>query len=263
MHRFPIATRPATVYHALIPHPALSPVPDPDVPSTIDEQSGNEAAYRQLLAQGILAVLLPAEDLVNPCLRTLLADVMGEMILGNGVGGKACEGWLIWEGITKVVMNVKARVTPKESRGETVLDKRSRLEKFGLLSEKDEVSQQQTDRSRSPVMSQVFWRFLQYGYLIFTIIRFIAVGFVTASSSPSRSPPTSSGANQDVIPTKERAKARGCKRPVLTYKMFSLISLMLGLSERMPWLCGSFSLIQYHLIYSAFKVGATDGLLDK
>ena len=238
-------------------------MPNPDVPSTIDEQSRNEAAYRQLLVQGILAVLLPAEDLGNPCLRTLLADVIGEMILGNGIGGKASEGWLIWEGITKIVLNVKARVISKTGGEETEIDRRSRLEKFGLLSEKDEESKQQVDRSRSPVVSRIFWRFLQYGYLLFTALRFIILGFMTASSYPSRSPSMSTTANQDVIPAKEKAKARLSKQPILTFKVFSLISRILDLSDRMPWLCGSFSLLQHHLVNSLFDVGATDGLLDK
>ena len=238
-------------------------MPNPDIPSTVDTQSRNEAAYRQLLVQGILAVLLPAEDLGNPCLRTLLADVMGEMILGNGIGGKACQGWMIWEGITKIVMNVKARVIPKTDGEETEVDRRSRLERFGLLSEKDEESKQKMDRRGSPVVSKVFWRFLQYGYFIFTTIRFIILGFVTASSYPSRSPPSSNTGNHDVISAKEGAKAQDSKRPILTFKVFSLISLILDLSHRMPWVCGSVSLIQYHLVNSLFDVGATDGLLDK
>lgn len=185
------------------------------------------------------------------------------MILGNGIGRKACEGWLIWEGITKIMMNVKARVVPKTGGEEFETDRRSRLERFGLLSEKDEKSEQQMDRSGSPVVSRIFWRFLQYGYLVFTTIRFIVLGFVTASSYPSRSPPVSNTTNQDVIPAKERAQARVSKRPILAFKVFSLISLILDLSDRMPWLCGSFSLIQYHLVNSLFNVGATDGLLDK
>ena len=248
------------MYHTLDPHPALSPVPDPGLAQTIAEQRNNEAAYRQLLVQGALAVLLPTEDLENACLRTLVADVIGEMILGNGVGGKACESWLIWEGITNVVENVKARLEPKATGGEVEANTRSRLEKFGLLEEKSDKVMQQSQRSRRSTMAVIFWRILQCGYLLFIAVRFIVLGLVTASSQA----PRSSGVAQTSmsLPTKF-SETRAHRRPTISFKIFSLISCLLDLSSRMPWLAGSLSLVQYKVMAGPGKVGDTDGIVDK
>ena len=80
------ATRPWPVYHALNPHPALSPIPNPNDPDACAEQSANETLYFQLLVQGVLAVLLPTEDLENDCLRTLVGDGIADLV-EDGVSG--------------------------------------------------------------------------------------------------------------------------------------------------------------------------------
>ena len=252
------------MYHTLIPHPALSPVPDSTVPATVTSQAENEAAYRQLLVQGVLAVILPTEDLTNVCLRTLVADVIGEMILGNGISGKACEGWVIWEGVTKLVESIKARLEPKATGEEIQVDTRSRLEKFGLLSEKKEKGRQHFKPSRSSAVSEVFWRVLQYAYLTFVVIRFAVLGLIASSSRAGRSPLTpKSPVVGDYSPRSNGSNAPGPHRPILQYKIFSLIAQLLDLGSRMPWLFGSISLLQHHVLTGPFASGATDGLVDK
>lgn len=269
----PLRPEARQVYHTLCPHPALSPIPNPEVPSTVNEQQQNEAAYCQLLVQGVLAVLLPTEDLENVCLRTLVTDVLGELILRNGIGGKACEGWFIWDGITKIVENIKARVESKASGAEIEIDTRSRLEKSGLLSTHED-SNTGTPGRRLIIpssVSTICWRILQYGYLAFIAIRFVILGLYTASSLPSRS---SSSANTSSHPSISSPIAKAAdplritsaqrsKRPMVTMRIWSLASHVVDLADRMPWLTGSLSLLQYHLLTSIGRVGATDGLLDK
>src|SRR5216117_635801 len=75
LHPPPLASDPRETYHSLHPHPALSPVPISLSPDAATEQQKNEAAYRRLLVQGVLAVLLPTEDLENGCLRTLVREI--------------------------------------------------------------------------------------------------------------------------------------------------------------------------------------------
>lgn len=99
-HLSGLSTPHRTLYHELNPHPGLSPVPDPTDPDTITAQCENEAVYRHLLANGTLAVLLPTEDLENSSLRTLLGDILADLILGNEVAGRICEGRFFWEIIT-------------------------------------------------------------------------------------------------------------------------------------------------------------------
>ena len=254
----------------LNPHPAFSPVPISSQPSTVEEQAKNEAGYRQLLVQGVLAVILPTEDLRNPCLRTLVADVMGDMILGNGVAGKACEAWMIWEGITKTLDNIKAQIEPKVAGTEIEADTRSRLEKSGLLGEIKE--RQETERNtrggRLVIVSEVFWRILQYAYLTFTTTRFIILGLIAASSTPSRRryrprPIAKGDAKAAPMTMNKKAPAEDDRRPILSYSVLELVSQLLELPSRMPWLCGTLSLVQYHLVSGGLRVGATDGLLDK
>jgi hypothetical protein len=98
----PFQTDPREIYHSICPFPALSPVPRAGSELVIQQQKENEAAYRQLLVQGVLAILLPTEDLENDCLTAIVGQVFSEMIIGGAIGGKASEPWLLWEGITKV-----------------------------------------------------------------------------------------------------------------------------------------------------------------
>ena len=248
------------VYHSLNLHPALSPVPDPAIPSTVVEQSEHETQYRQLLVQSALAVLLPTEDLENACFRTLVADVVAESILGNAIGGKMCEGYFIWGSITKIFELVKTRMEPKGTGEGIEVDPRSRLEKFGLLSERGEATGSKGN-SKGPAISAIFWRLLHYGYLLFVAVQFVVRGLVAASSGPPRSASYSNTTASSPIP--KSVQPSRSARPLLDFRIFSLISVLLDLPLRMPWLAGSCSLLQYHLITGPFKLGATDGIVDQ
>lgn len=251
------------IYHQLSPHPAMSPVPDPAQESTVTEQRENEAAYRQLVVQGALAVLLPTEELENVCVRTLIADVVGEIFLGNIIGGKACEGRFIWNNIIKTVEMIQSRQKPNATSEDHEVNRRSRLEKFGLLSEGGQ-SRAADEASHQSMSSKLFWQVLQYGYLLFSILRFTIVGLVAASSRRRRAS-SAPGAVQgmDAPPiTKTSEPPTISRRPVLHFKIFSLISVLLNLPLRMPWLSGCFSLLQHQLIHGPLKVGVRDGLID-
>ncbi|KAL8701858.1 MAG: hypothetical protein Q9201_004686 [Fulgogasparrea decipioides] len=253
------------VYHSLNPHPALSPVPDPLLESSITRQLKNEGDYRQQLVQGALAVLLPTEDLENVCLRTLVADVFAEMILGNSIGGRVCEGWFIWTSITKLVGAVKALMSPRAAGEEIEVDNRSRLEKFGLLSERGDDTRPAKDGNKRSAFSKVFWRVLQYGYVMVITLRFVIVGLFAASSEPRRSS-RSWKAAADSPKAKPTEAPAAALRPLLDFKIFSLVSTMLDMSFRMPWLSGSLALLQHHLVRSPLgllRVGAVDGLLEQ
>ena len=235
----------------------------------MEEEAKNEAIYRQLLVQGVLAVILPTEDLRNPCLRTLVADALADMILGNGVAGKACEGWMMWEGITKTIESARAQMKPKAAEAEIKVDTRSRLEKSGLLGEKDgRRDANGGTRGRRLVVVEAFWRAVQYVYVTFAAIRFVVLGLVAASSAPSRTrsrarPTVKDDYEASPMASSRKAPAEEGRRPILCYSVFGLVSQLLDLPSRMPWTSGLLSLVQYHLIGGVMRVGETDGLLDK
>lgn len=238
----------------------MSPVPDPTKKTNLQEQLENEAIYRQLLVQGALAVLLPTEELDNGCIRTLVADVIAETIVGNVIGGKMSESWFIWCGIVKMVDWVKAHLDPKARSAEIEAGTRGRLEQFGLLAEQGEHRVDPSIPSQSSLSSKVFWRILQYGYLAFIAIRSVLIGLVAASTHPPRS--SSRPGVMKKPDTPPIAPTVDPPIPILSFRIFSLISVLLDLPLRMPWLSGCLSLIQHHLIYGTFQASATDGILD-
>ncbi len=217
------------------------------------------------MIQGALAVLLPTEDLENACLRTLVADVIADSILGNSIGGRVCEGWFVWTAITKLIEVVKARIEPKATGEELEVGTRSRLERFGLLSEKDEVTDTKSNRhSRRSTFSNTFWRILQCCYIAFMTVRFVMLGLVAAYSQPLRSLPTSKTLGlTGGSPIAPQVEAAHKVRPIVKFRVFGLISEVFDLSSRMPWVSGFLALLQQQMMEGPMRVGATDGILDQ
>lgn len=268
-----MASSPKAIYHTIVPHPALSPAPVNDVPTV--EQLRNEAAYRQLLVQGVLAVLLPTEDLRNPCLRTLVADVMADTILGNGIGGKASEGWLLYDGIIKLVENGKSKAETTARGAGPGTDTRSRLEGFGLVPPKEGDRDGSNNVIRVGIwstLSDAFWRIAQYCYITLVAIRFFLLGLFAAASAPPRDRSATDNRMMNkshyvalpIAASVEAPSSAAGQRPVLTFSILGLVSQLLELPCRMPWTYGLFSLVQWHLVSGVLlQVGATNGILDK
>lgn len=270
-------------YHTLHPHPALSPVPSESVPSSIVEQRENESAWRQLLVQGVLAVLLPTEDLENSCLRALVAEIFAEMILGNGISGRACEGWLLWEGITRIaeVLQDGAKEEAPQSKGGAPEQSLSRLERYGLLSPREDgqsgsakpqLPGEQRHGSATVTVSGMFWAVVQYAFLACTAMRAVIVGLATSSSLPPRSVTGASdqspveGNRQSQLPHAAQPAARrlmASKRPIVSMKLWSCASRLVELDLRMPWLSGLISMLHWIVLAGPGKVGDTGGLLDR
>ena len=260
------------IYHSLNPHPALSPFPDAEQTEACHSQARNETVYRQLLVQGALAVLLPTEDLQNTCLRTLVSDIIADLILGQGICGKACEGWFLHETIIKIVGVVKSRIEPKAKGEEIEHDTGSRLEKFGLLSPKDGAPAPHLSDNDQSLALALFWRVLQYAYLFFLLARFVVVGLFRARSLPSRSHSSQSTPSSPIAkrggrpPTPSQSWSTlpsPQKRPILEYRLFALLSTLLDLSTRMPWLTGLLSLCKHGILTGSGRLGAEDSLLEK
>lgn len=271
------------VYHTIHPHPALSPVPSQGIPSSFVEQRENESAWRQLLVQGLLAVLLPTEDLENGCLRSLVAEIFAEMILGNGISGKACEGWLLWEGITRIaeVLHKDHEEEEIQSGNSTEGQSLSSLERYGLLSTPFEG---QSDIAKPPsptgqhhagsqfLISGAFWAVIQYVFLVFSATRTLVIGVATSSSLPSRSvtsvsisSPIEADYQWASLEAEQPAAGRpvAFKRPLVDMKLWSCASQIVEMQSRMPWLSGFISMLHWVVLAGPGRVGDTNGVLDR
>lgn len=275
-----LVSDPRLIYHTHNPHPALSPVPIDSVPSTIAEQRESESAWRQLLVQGVLASLLPTEDLNNGCLRALVAEIFAEMIIGNGIGGKTCEGWLLWESITTIAKalqddSAKRVVQSPEKTSEQPM---TRLEYFGLLSQvKDDTpttALRQLERKHhyaniSKPLVDLFWALLQSFFIAWIAARSAIKMMATSSSLPLRvnyEPFSTDAVHQSDIKD-AKATPAGCtltnKRPIVSMKLWSCVAHVIELDIRMPWLSGSLSMLHRGLLVGPGKVGCTDHVLDR
>ncbi|KAJ5085818.1 hypothetical protein N7532_010589 [Penicillium argentinense] len=271
-HLSGLPTSHRTIYHELNPHPGLSPIPDPADPDTIGAQSENEAIYRRLLANGTLAVLLPTEDLENSSLRTLVSDVMADLILGKEVAGRICEGRFFWEITTKLATMATAKnhqTTGPQGSDSPANTPTSQLEKFGLLHQQDDSPAPQHSATPSQITVWI-WSVLQGIYFGYVALRFIATGLFRVASHPGPGdshgagvsfPAATPGTQKDGLESSSDGVGR--KRPVLDYRVSSMASQLLGLSQRMPWLSGFFALVQHLVVAGPGQLGDTDGVLDR
>ena len=245
-------------------------MPDVRLQYAVHEQIENEAAYRQLLVQGVLAVLLPTEDLENDCLTALVGQIFSEMILGGAIGGKASEPWLLWEGITKIAEFIQAQL-PK-SKAQVRLD-RSNSELVNSVPATTSAKYGKTSRMGQSVQ-KTFWLVLQYVFVGFTAVRFLIVSFATSSSLPFRMAPSTKITRPEYVkdfveppnltnPESPSSGRTSPKQPILKMKIWSCVSVLLDLEGRMPWLHATISMLQWGAITGPEKLGSTDGMIDK
>lgn len=268
IHPVPISSHPRQIYHSLWPYQPLSPVPVEQDPSSIAEQLDNEAAYRQLLVQGVLSILLPTEDLENDCLTSLVGQVISEMILGSGIGGKACEPWLLWEGITKVTEVIQARLPKSEVQVQS--DKSTSATGETLVN----ITGGNTDvAGLGRRVLNSLWPILQYLFVAIATIRFIVITIAMSSSLPSRlhpvtkltgSPPRDPQSDASVTPENLFLPShKKSRQPIIKMRLWPCISNLLDVHVRTPWLGATLSMLQWGALTGPGGIGNTDGMLDR
>ncbi|EEP77172.1 predicted protein [Uncinocarpus reesii 1704] len=253
-----------TAYHALNPHPALSHVPEELVSAFPLEQQNEESIYRQMLAQGLLAILLPTEELENICLRTLVADILADLLLGEIVGERVAEGWCIWEIITKLAEELRPGTDENVKVEQT---RKSQLENFGLLSSPTEADGLKTTENQSS-LSILLWALLQYAYLAYAMVRFVTLEVAQVASSSSLMPVRGSCVKWQLrkpLPLKPPPLSddSAVRLPILKYRIFGMASQLVEVPRRMPWLGGSLALAQHVLLNGPGRIGETDGFIDR
>jgi len=92
---------PQQIFRSYQPHPALA------------NGAESERQYLQLLSNGLLAVLLPNEDLSSDCERSLLREILASLVFG-GMLDKLSEPFMLYEIITTVVRKLRPDLAPPD-----------------------------------------------------------------------------------------------------------------------------------------------------
>ncbi|KAF6815702.1 PXA domain-containing protein [Colletotrichum sojae] len=258
--RPPIEVDPREVYHSLCPLPSLSPIPRPEDPETIAKQKENEALYRQLLVEGVLAILLPTEDLENGCLTSLVGQIFSELIIGNALANRLSQPWLIYECLIIItrVLDRKASEPMEEGVAEAMqAGSAVPLAKPGR---------------RSWSIQGVFWTLVHWAFLTFTTMRLLVTTLAMSSSLPPRSEEASFETQEmtDQMSESKTPKAPASldepepvKAPIVVFKLWTCISDLIELDARMPWLSGMLSMLQLIAMKGPGRVADLNGPLDR
>ncbi|CAK7213772.1 hypothetical protein SCUCBS95973_001912 [Sporothrix curviconia] len=311
--RPPVEADPRAIYHALWPLPALSPVPPRPSRAGADigaaskpaskpteegvaggssggsdaslalEQAANEAAYRQLLVRGLLAVLLPTEDLDNECLTSLVGQIFSELLVGNVLANRMAEPWMMYEIVGLVAKIVREKMDGDDDKDPKQAARRKRRAAAKLLRESTKQGWLAT------TAGPIFWSVLKIGFAIFASLRFLVTsitlsrslpvrGIVVRSESSSREPfkgTTDAKGNGfldvNVAPSSASVysiatSVAGTDEPVvpvLAFSVWGTVSNILQLDVRMPWLYGGLSMLQWLAMAGPWRVAALNGPLDR
>ena len=214
----------------------------------------------------MLAVLLPTEDLENDCLTALVSQILSEMILGSGIGGRACEPWLLWESITNIAQVVQTQLPKSIAQ----LRVNKSLENTSV--EKPQSGISGKVNSSRWFLQKNLWLILQYAFLAFSTIRFVIVTVATSYSAPwrLRSSRLQGPSMAEVVQPpawtatiSRDGQSSPLKQPILSMKVWGCAASLLDLDIRMPWLCATASMLQWFALRGPGALGSTDGIIDK
>ena len=266
-----------SIYCSLRPHTALSPPPiDQD---TTREQQANEVAWSQLLVNNVLPLVLPPEDLDNPCLHVLVSEIFAEMIVRNGICGKACESWLLWEGVTKLIYFLRPDIKPS-SHPDANMSPINRLEQFGLLTNLERTashSHSSVFSNNLDVITFAFWSMLQSVLLTWLLLRTFVTSIWQASALPHRSsqawydesavtlnsPRLPDNVNELDFSLSEAHRTDTGLIPIVDMTFWSCLTRLSLLEQRMPWLTGLLSLLHWLSTHGPGQVCGTNSRLDR
>ena len=249
------------------PHPALTPLPCHQDPSSHQIQEKNERTYRQLLVQGSLAILLPTEDLQNGPLRVLVGDIIADLIVGQALAGKVCEGWFLHDAIFKVSEILDTKLRPKTTGSELRDDAKNRLEKFGLLASDSNAQRSHSSTNDQSKIIAWFWRIMQYGYLMYVFLRCCLRELQAVRRKPKRQQMARISPLSPVVSEDGKSRTPSSDdqlpRPVLAFGVYGTISTLLKVAERMPWVASMLIFLQHVLLVGTGQVGELNSVLDR
>jgi hypothetical protein len=222
-----------------------------------------------LLVNRILPLILPPEDMLNPCLDVLVSEIFAEMIFHNGICGKACEPWLIWDGVAKLLRSTRSGDGGPLDNGLKQVDGNGRSS--SALASQD-ANQRNTMRGRFEAISQMFWLVIHCVVTFLLFLRVSVMALMQASALPQRTirdahrrkgvKSLSQKYNEDSKDGKDRKDSIE-KRPIVGMSVWACASRILSFDQRMPWLSGMLSLLQWMLLHGPGRLCRTNSRLDR
>lgn len=191
--------------------------------------------------QGVLSILLPTEDLENPCLTALVEQIVAELIVGNVIVNKAAQPWLLFEGICII-----ARVLQQKK------DIASSDEGLGLIGP----SRRQWS-VHGFLVSIIGWFMI-----LITSLRLGLATMLASSSLPTRRCRLD-GTGGDGLKDHQVADVAREPVPVLEFRLWACLGNIAELGLRMPWLGGMLSLLKYGAVYGPGRIADVDGVFDR
>ena len=220
-----------------------------DDDSNLEQQLENEAIYRQLLVKAVLAVLLPTEDLENPCLTALVEQILSELIIGNVIGKKASQPWLLYEGIcttARVLEEKKTAATQRIVSGNYSVDS---------------ITSQNKGRRWS--VRGFFLLIIQLVIVSVSTIRFLVTTAAKSTSLPLRITPTHDDTGKGPSASNKDDSSSSSKAPFLEFKLWSCVGELVQLSSRMPWAFGCLSLLRYGAVHGPGQMAGLNQPVDR
>jgi hypothetical protein len=225
-------------------------------------QQENEATYRQLLVQAVLAILLPTEDLENPCLTALVEQILSELIIGNVIAGKASQPWLLYEAICIAARSLDEQKARTKTRIVSETDRPPRPSSSSGLGQDAEKSQKWTAQG-------VFVLVIHLSILFFNAVRFMVSTLADSITLPPRAAlhldeeAADHALDDKQSPLPTDTNIAQAKVPILTFKLWSCFGNLIELEERKPWLGGFISLLQTAAISGPWQIAGLNGPLDR
>lgn len=208
--------------------------------------------------RGVLAILLPTEDLENPCLTSLVGGILSDTIIGNIIANKASQPWLVWEGLSILARNASGHKKRHKGRG-SPSHRRSR----------SEPSVQPA--APTPFLQGLLFSVLHWVFLGYAAVRLLVTTLASASSFPRRAVggkahPTSGDdtAGDTSVEGGSLVEDDGpSKVPVVEFRMWACAANLVDLRSRMPWLSGATSMMQLGLLEGPGRIADLDGVIDR
>ncbi|EWC44062.1 hypothetical protein DRE_01414 [Drechslerella stenobrocha 248] len=209
---FPYATV-NEIFHSMQPHPALISSPE------------SERLYLKMMGSGVLAALLPPEDLQSDCERLLIREILSNMVLWNVVD-RLSEPFMIFELITKIITVL---VTPDKVKPANVSHAKSTELMVFLQSDPPEPAKRPTDPDQSLLrtLSNSALIYLEHAYNFVStsavVVKHASTSLMSLWKEPPQEPPRR-------------------RKPILKLSVWKTLVTLFSLDRRQPWLLGSIQL---------------------